>query len=195
MAAATCLMGGSHVLTDPPHRPHSNKPMRPSLRLRRGQKSTTPSRWKSRLIDLAILTAAAVVCLFVFSFSTRLSYSRPEVREAPEIIRVQILNGSGKAGMARTAADHLTMLAVGRMRFDAIDVGNFDRADIKRTFVINRRLTPEQVSSITSAWGLGESELSDGSGRSNDLGVDLTIVLGANVLNPSASAQAEPQKP
>jgi hypothetical protein len=169
--------------------------MKPSLRLRRGQKPATPSRWKSRLVDIAILAAAAIVCLFVFSFSTRLSYSRPEVREAPEIIRVQILNGSGKAGMARKVADHLTMLSVGRMRFDAIDVGNFDRADIKRTFVINRRLTPEQVSRITAAWGLGESELSDGSGRSNDLGVDLSIVLGANVLDPSTSAQAESEKP
>lgn len=169
--------------------------MRPSLRLRKGQRSATPSRWKARLVDIAILTAAAIVCLFVFSFSTRLSYSRPEVREAPEIIRVQILNGSGKAGLARKVADHLTMLAVGRMRFDAIDVGNFDRADIRRTFVINRRLTPEQIASITAAWGLGESELSDGSGRTNDLGVDLTIVLGANVLDPSMSASTEPQKP
>ena len=169
--------------------------MRPSLRLRKGQKSTAPSRWKSRLVDIAILAAAAIVCLFVFSFSTRLSYSRPEVREAPEIIRVQVLNGSGKAGMARRAADHLTMLSVGRMRFDAIDVGNFDRADIKKTFVINRRLTAEQVSSITSAWGLGDFELSDGSGRTNDLGVDLTIVLGANVLDPATTASAEPQKP
>jgi hypothetical protein len=96
--------------------------MKPSLRLRKGQKSATPSGWKARLVDVAILAAAAIVCLFVFSFSTRLSYSRPEVREAPEIIRVQILNGSGKAGMARKVADHLTMLSVGRMRFDAIEL-------------------------------------------------------------------------
>ncbi len=164
--------------------------MRPSIRLRRGQQSAAPSRWKTRLVDLAILAAAAVVCLFVFSFSTRLSYSRPEVREAPEIIRVQILNGSGKAGMARKAADHLTMLSVGRMRFDAIDVGNFDRTDVKRTFVINRRLSAEQVASITEAWELGEAEVSDGTARTNDLGVDLTIVLGANVVDPSTASAA-----
>lgn len=169
--------------------------MRPSLRLRKGQQSASTPRWKSRLIDLAILTAAAVVCLFVFSFSTRLSYSRPEVKEAPEIIRVQILNGSGHAGMARKVADHLTMLAVGKMRFDAIDVGNFDRADIRRTFVINRRLAPEQVRQITDAWGLGETEISDGSGRTNDLGVDLTIVLGANVVDPSTASSADAKKP
>ena len=167
--------------------------MRPSIRLRRGQSTATPSRWKSRLVDLAILAAAGVVCLFVFSFSTRLSYSRPEVREAPEIIRVQVLNGSGKAGMARKAADHLSMLSVGRMRFDEIDVGNYDRSDIRKTFVINRRLSNEQVQSIIAAWGLGESEISDGSGRSNDLGVDITIVLGANVVDPAASSDAPAQ--
>jgi hypothetical protein len=170
--------------------------MRPSLRLRKGQKSATPSGWKARLVDVAILAAAAVVCLFVFSFSTRLSYSRPEVREAPEIIRVQILNGSGKAGMARKVADHLTMLSVGRMRFDAIDVGNFDRTDIRRTFVINRSLSTEQLISITDAWELGETEVSDGTGHTNDLGVDLTIVLGANVVDPSTvSAADDTQKP
>jgi hypothetical protein len=169
--------------------------MRPSLRLRKGQQSASAPRWKTRLVDVAILTAAAVVCLFVFSFSTRLSYSRPEVKEAPQIIRVQILNGSGHSGMARKVADHLTGLAVGRMRFDAIDVGNFDRADIKRTFVINRRLTAEQVSRITDVWGFGEVEVSDGSGRTNDLGVDMTIVLGANVVDPSPSAAAGTIKP
>ena len=145
-------------------------------------------------MDVAILAVAAGVCLFVFSFSTRLSYSRPEVREAPEIIRIQVLNVSKQAGIARKVADHLSALAVGRMRFDAIDVGNFDRADIKRTFVINRRLSPEQLARITEAWGLGEAEVSDGSGRTNDLGVDLTIVLGANVVDP-ATASAESQKP
>ena len=88
--------------------------MRPSLRLRKGQQSASTPRWKARLVDIAILAAAAIVCLFVFSFSTRLSYSRPEVKEAPEIIRVQVLNGSGHAGMARKVADHLTMLAVGK---------------------------------------------------------------------------------
>lgn len=169
--------------------------MRPSLRLRKGQKSATPSRWKSRLVDFAILAAAGVICLFVFSFSTRLSYSRPEVREAPEIIRVEILNGSGKAGMARKVSDHLTSLSIGRMRFDEIGVGNHDRTDVKRTFIINRRLTIDQITSITESWGLGEADISDATKRTNDLGVDLTIVLGANVLEPATSASAEPQEP
>ncbi len=170
--------------------------MRTSLRSRRGSHAAPTPRWKARLVDVAILLAAAIVCLFVFSFSTRLSYSRPEVREAPEIVRIQILNGSGQAGMARKVADHMAALAVGKMRFDAIDVGNFDRADIKRTFVINRRLDPEAVARILEHWGLGEADVSDGTARTNDLGVDLTIVLGANVADAALlSAAGAPAKP
>lgn len=97
--------------------------------------------------------------------------------------------------MARKAADHLSGLAVGRMRFDAVDVGNFDRADIKRTFVINRRLDRAQVESLIDTWGLGEAGISDGRGSSNDLGVDLSIVLGADVLDPSLSTPADSDKP
>lgn len=163
--------------------------------MRRGQKSTTPSRWKSLLLNIAILVTAGVICFFIYSFSARLSYSSPQVREAPEIIRVEILNGSGKAGMARKVSDHLTSLSIGRMRFDEIGVGNHDRTDVQRTFIINRRLTVEQITSITESWGLGEAEISDATKRTNDLGVDLTIVLGANVLEPATSASAEPQKP
>jgi len=150
----------------------------------------------SLLLNITILAVAIVICGFIYSFSARLSYSSPQVREAPEIIRVQILNGSGKAGMARKVADHLTMLSVGRMRFDAIDVGNFDRTDIRRTFVINRSLSAEQLISIIDAWELGETEVSDGTGHTNDLGVDLTIVLGANVVDPSTVSAVEgTQKP
>src|SRR3990172_8450108 len=96
-------------------------------RSRRTAKHPAPSRWKARLLDIAILLTTGLICVFVFSFSTRLSYSRSETREPPIIIRVQILNACGRAGLAQRVADRFAELEVGRMRFDVIDVGNFDR--------------------------------------------------------------------
>lgn len=166
--------------------------MRTPLRLRRAKAGAPTPRWKSRLLDVTILLVAAFICVFAFSFSTRLSYSRPQVREAPEIVRIQILNGSGRPGLARHVADHLSALPVGKMRFDPIDVGNFDRADIKQTLFINRRLGKEQFDQIMAAWTLGAVDRTDEHARSNDLGVDLTIVLGKNAVDPTTLTQQSP---
>jgi len=149
----------------------------------RSQTSVAP-RWKVRLLDFGIVLAALLICIFVFSFSTRLSYSRPQVREAPEIVRVQILNGSGHPGLARRVADRMAQLAVGRMRFDMIDVGNSDRTDVKRSLVINRRLKTDQLRDILAQLNVGDVEVVDGTQRANDLGVDLTLLLGKNATEP-----------
>lgn len=139
-------------------------------------------------MDAGIILVAGLICVFVLSFSTRLSYSRPEIKEAPIIVRVQLLNGSGRPGLAGRIADRMAPLQVGRMRFDMIDVGNFDRTDIRRSFVINRHLDTQQMRAILRALNLGEVQTVDGVGSGNDLGVDMTLVLGSNVIEPSESA-------
>lgn len=166
--------------------------METSSRPRRARSAAPTPRWKARLLDAGIILSTALVCVFVFSFSTRLSYSRPEVREAPIIVRAQVLNGCGRANLARQVADHMAQLQVGRMRFDLVDVGNFDRTNVARSFVINRRLRPEQVRAILAAMSVGEVEIIDGTQRSNDLGVDFTLVLGSNALDPLAATTAGP---
>ena len=163
--------------------------MESSLRSRRAPSRPAPSRWRVRLLDVTIIIAALLVCVFVFSFSTRLSYSRSPARETPVVVRVQVLNGSGRPGLARQVADHLAQLQVGRMRFDLIDVGNSDRTDIRKSFVVNRHLEEEQLRAIIAALGIGDVQISEGAGRTNDLGVDLTVVLGANAVAPPAAAR------
>ena len=161
--------------------------MTKSSRPHRARHKVSTPKWKTRLLDAGIILATGLICLFVFSFSTRLSYSRPEVREAPIIVRVQILNGSGRPGLGRRVADRMAPLQVGRMRFDLIDVGNFDRTDIRKSFVINRHLDPQQMRAILAALNLGEIQTADGVGAGNDLGVDMTLVLGSNTVEPPGS--------
>ena len=163
------------------------------VRARRNRRQSGPPRWKARLLDTGIILATAVVCIFVFSFSTRLSYSDSEKHEPPVIVHVQILNGCGRPGLARRAADQMTELAVGSMRFDVIDIGNYDRTNIRKSFVINRGLPPEDVAAVVSAIGLGVMDIRTSTSEYNDLGVDLTFVLGSNTLEvPQATALTVP---
>ena len=62
-------------------------------------------RWKSRLLDTGILLATAVVCIFLFSISTRFGYSRSENQEPPIVLRAQVLNACGRPGLASRTAD------------------------------------------------------------------------------------------
>ena len=158
-------------------------------RARRARRKTGPPRWKVRLLDAGIVLATGVTCLFVFSFSTRLSYSDPESHEPPVIVHVQILNGCGRPGLAGRVADHMSRLEVGRMRFDIVDIGNYDRTTIRRPFVVNRTLDPAEAAKVMAALGIGDADIQDGSGRMNDLGVDLTIVLGSDTLEPPQPAE------
>jgi hypothetical protein len=160
-------------------------------RARRARKNAGPSRWKVRLLDTAIILATGVVCLFVFSFSTRLSYSDPETHEPPVIVHVQVLNGCGRPGFAGRVADYLAELEVGRMRFDVVDIGNYDRTSIRRTFIINRSLEAPAVKDIAETMGLGEVDIEPGHRSVNDLGVDLTIVLGSAALEPPEPATTD----
>jgi hypothetical protein len=154
------------------------------VRAQRARRKARPPRWRVRLLDAAIIVATGLVCLFVFSFSTRLSYSDPDKHEPPVIVHVQVLNGCGRPGLAGRVAEHMSTMSVGRMRFDVVDVGNYDRTSIRKTFAINRSLEPEAVQDILGAMAIGETEIQDGSTQANDLGIDLTIVLGSAALEP-----------
>lgn len=161
----------------------------PARKRRAQRRSGAPpvSRWKSRLLDAAILLTTGLVCLFVFSLSTRLGYSRSEKRETPIIVRTQVLNACGRAGLAARTSERLGQLAVGQLRFDVVDVGNFNRTDIRRSFVVNHHLSSQQVRAIVAALDIGPVDIVEADPRVSDLGLDLTIVLGSSTLETEPS--------
>lgn len=145
-------------------------------------------RWKSRLLDAGILVTTAVVCIFLFSVSTRFGYSRSQDQEPPIILRTQVLNACGRPGLAARTADHLGGLTVGRMRFDVVDIGNFNRTDVRRSFVINYRLSDQQAHAIVdSLETIGPVDIVDSEAGPNDLGLDLALILGSSVVEPASS--------
>jgi len=138
-------------------------------------------RWKSRLLDTGILLATAVVCIFLFSISTRFGYTRSENLEPPIIVRAQVLNACGRPGLASRTAEQLGALTVGRLRFDVVDLGNFSRTDVRRSFVINYNLSPQQARAIVESLDFGPIDIIESDAGSTDLGLDFTLVLGSTV--------------
>jgi hypothetical protein len=161
--------------------------MSTSARQRRAtlQKAGKPvPRWKSRMLDIGILVSTAVVCVFIFSVSTRFGYSRPQEQQPPIILRTQVLNACGRAGLAGRTADYLGGVTVGRMRFDIVDVGNYNRTDVRESFLINYQLSGDQARQIAHSLDIGPVGVIESDVGANDLGLDVALILGSSVVEP-----------
>ena len=83
--------------------------------------------------------------------------------------------------MAARMAEHLGALTVGRLRLDVVDFGNFSRTDVRRSFVINYNLSPEQARAIVESLDFGPIDIIESDAGATDLGLDFTLVLGSTV--------------
>lgn len=93
--------------------------------------------------------------------------------EPQEIIRVQVLNGAGIAGLAGDVRDFLQSYS----RVDVVEVGNAQRYDHQTTKVIDRSNNPESAYRVLEILNNGEYE----SDPSKDLMVDVTVIAGRDL--------------
>ncbi len=87
-------------------------------------------------------------------------------------------------------AENLGALTVGRLRFDVIDIGNFNRTNVKRSFIINYHLSQDQAREICASLDFGPVDIIDSEVGANDLGLDFTLVLGSTVVEPDPTEPA-----
>jgi hypothetical protein len=88
--------------------------------------------------------------------------------------RVEVLNGSGRRGVASEVAEFLRDRGL-----DVVYVGNADSFDHERTVVIDRVGRPEQATTVAGILGYGEVQSETDSLRL----VEVTVILGAdNIL-------------
>jgi hypothetical protein len=73
---------------------------------------------------------------------------RPRGRVEQRVIRVQVLNGSGEAGLGLRAASHLR-----EGGFQVVDVRNADRSDYFETLVVARRQDPSLATAVAQYLG------------------------------------------
>ena len=94
------------------------------------------ARAGSSALDVAIAVFFILIAACAVSIALRVG---PRASGRPkEPIRIELLNGSGRAGLAGELASYLRDGG-----FDVLEVSNADRADYRTTLVVSRTEAPE----------------------------------------------------
>jgi len=93
---------------------------------------------------------------------------------APPQIKVQILNGCGKTGIAKKAREYLT-----KRDYEVRDVGNADRQDYRFSEVVNRGNNATAARDLAHQLGIDESRIKR-KPAAPGLDVELTFIIGAD---------------
>lgn len=96
-------------------------------------------------------------------------------------VRVEVLNGGGQAGMARSATGILRDAG-----FDVVEVGNWQTSDEPASFVLNRGGTLESARRVADALGVRDVRAAEE--PEANLYADVTVVLGQEWSPESAPA-------
>tara|TARA_R110002126_G_C10487031_1_gene502660 strand:- start:5303 stop:5767 length:465 start_codon:yes stop_codon:yes gene_type:complete len=129
---------------------------------------------------LSVLLLGLLIALF-----TRIIYPRIFNQRADQtteligsIIQLEVLNGCGEPGIANNFTTHLR-----NNGFDVVEVGNFERFDVEKTFVISRSSSPNNARRVANALGISEQNIIRE--ESSDFYLDVTVVLGKDyqILN------------
>ena len=122
---------------------------------------------ESRVLDAAI--AFFFVLIAAFGVSAMLRVGPQPMGKPADPIRIQLLNGSGRPGLAGELASYLRDGG-----FDVLEVSNADRSDYKFTLVVGRTEAPEPGRIVAEYLGtrhviqqIGSQEL-----------IDVTVIVG-----------------
>ena len=91
---------------------------------------------ESKVLDIAI--AALFILIAAFAVSVALRVGPQPTGRPKHPVRIELLNGSGRPGLAGDLASYLRDGG-----FDVIEVSNADRADYRNTLVVSRTEAPE----------------------------------------------------
>src|SRR6185503_13348446 len=125
------------------------------------------ARAGSSALDAAIAVFFIVIAACAVSIALRVG---PSVAGRPkQPIRIELLNGSGRAGLAGELASYLRDGG-----FDVLEVSNADRSDYRNTLVVSRTESP-QSGRIVAEY-LGTRHLIQQVGTQEM--IDVTVIVG-----------------
>jgi hypothetical protein len=132
----------------------------------------TKKGFKDRGLELGILFLALILILFFYSIVYQRWLSptpeKPLLVER-KVVRVEVLNGCGIAGLAKTVTEFLRLQG-----FDVVNVGNAENFEFPETIVVDR------VGDVASAWRVARALGVDNviQQKDEDLILEVTLILG-----------------
>lgn len=125
---------------------------------------------RSNLISFALFLLGLFSLFYLISVGDKLVKSAKKGRKDLSSIRVQVLNGYGKSGMARKVANFLRTRG-----FDVVDIGNTEY--ISHTVILDRR-DREQVNAIPVRRALRQGKLAFEPDPA--LFLEVTVIIGGD---------------
>jgi hypothetical protein len=122
---------------------------------------------ESQFLDIAIATL--LVLLAAFGVSAALRVGPQPAGKPKQPVRIELLNGSGRAGLAGQLASYLRDGG-----FDVMEVSNADRFDYRTTLVVNRTAEPEPGKVVAEYLGTRHVIQQEGSQEM----IDVTVIVG-----------------
>lgn len=122
---------------------------------------------ESRTLDAAI--AFLFLLIAAFSVSAALRVGPQPIGKPKHPVRIELLNGSGRPGLAGALASYLRDGG-----FDVLEVSNADRSDYRNTIVVNRTEAPEPGRIVAEY--LGTRHLIQQTGTQEM--IDVTVIVG-----------------
>jgi hypothetical protein len=155
--------------------------MKGRARSGRNRKTTRKKKGlKDRGLELGILFLSLVLILFLYSIVYQRWLNPGSEEPLPverRVIRIEVLNGCGTAGLAKKATDFLRMKG-----FDVVDMRNAENFDFPETIVVDR------IGDMAAAWQVARAVGVDNviQQKEEDPILDVTLILGRD------HAQLEP---
>ncbi len=122
---------------------------------------------------LSVLLIALLIALTTRIIYPRILNSRTESNSQliSTVIQLEVLNGSGVAGIANRFTGVLR-----KNGFDVVETGNFDHFNLEETIVISRSGIMENAKHVAAALGINEKNILRE--ESQDFYLDVTVVIG-----------------
>lgn len=121
-------------------------------------------------LSLIVVSVSLIVIISIKVFPLFKDEDKP-VAKHNHTIQVEVLNGSGTAGLADRFTDFLRS-----KNFDVIKTGNFSSFDIDNTFLIDRCGKKEYAFELADSLGINKSNVIQQSNKYYYL--DVTLVIG-----------------
>jgi hypothetical protein len=140
----------------------------------------------SKLLEISIVFVAFLILIYGFSFFKKISQSEATLRSTHDeelvSVRIQILNGSQKEGLAQSLADRLRKLRVGNIIYDVIQIGNIEYSKAEQSFILDRtaeeEANPSEIALLTAqALGIDKENVLCKKLENNYQEIALTIVV------------------
>ena len=139
-------------------------------------------------MEISLVLVTVLILIYGFSFFKKISQSEATLRSTHDeelvSVRIQILNGSHKEGLAQSLADRLRGLKMDNIIYDIIQIGNIDYSKAEQSFILDRtadeeEANPSEIALLTArALGIDKENVICKKLKNNYQEIELTIVIG-----------------